>query len=170
MDTTILYIIFGTMLVVGLIGQRLLNPVKNTGKLKLVNMGDQEMEEIGVYVMNKLSGDYNVETPKFQLGTLKGTNTIGNPSGDVAASYVGQIDMIVLDPNIMRNHDLLVEDLFGYLAHEFQHYLDKLELGDSKKWEKEYEKNVEYYELKADNFMNKTKFVLIEDYLKNYSE
>jgi len=169
MDTTILYFVFGTLLVVSLIMRQLFDPIKNTSKLKLVNMDDVEMEEIGVYVMDKLSGDYNVSTPKFQLGTLKGTNTMGNPSGDVAASYLGQIDMIVLDPNIMRNYDLLVEDLFGYLAHEFQHYLDKLELGDSKKWEKEYEKNVEYYELKADNFMNKTKFELVKSYVKSIS-
>lgn len=169
MDTTIFYIIFGVMLAVGLIGQKLFDPYKNTAKLKLANMDDVEMDEIGHYVMDKLSNDYNVPTPKFKLGTLKGSNIMGNVKGDIAGSYLGELDMIVLDPDIMRGNGLIVEDLFGVLTHEFQHYLDKLELGDYKKWEKEYEKNMEFYELKADDFMNKTKFELVKSYVKSIS-
>ena len=41
------------------------------------------------------------------------------------------------------------------IAHEFQHYLDRLSFDTSEHWLSAYKKNINYYEFKANKFASK---------------
>ena len=53
--------------------------------------------------------------------------------------------------------------------HEFQHYLDRLSFDTPEQWSLTYEKNVNYYEYKANRFASKKLKKLSKMLLKNIS-
>jgi hypothetical protein len=155
MDTTILYIIFGVMLIVGLVGQYILNPYRKASTLDISDMDKDELEEILSWSLETLSEEYGVEVPKYKVGKLndpKYGRGIPPKEGYVdGAIYVCDLDLIVINQDYPKFGRTL-NDLLETICHEFQHYMDKLSMGDWKKWSKTYEENVDYYEMKAIQF------------------
>ena len=159
MDTTIFYIIFGLMLIFGLIGQYFLNPYRKANDMSIEEISREEIEHILSWTIETLSEEYGVEPPKYKVGKVNNPEYgkgLPQEKGKVdGAVFIGHLNLIVLNEKY-PTFGVPAGKLFGTICHEFQHYMDKLSMGSSDEWAKTYTENVDFYEMKAIQF-GKTK-------------
>ncbi len=171
MDTTILYYIFGSILVAGLIGQYLLNPYRKAAKLSLQDMSHEELAHILAWSIEYLSAENGVKCPNFRVGKVDepeygiiGLSKEKDPC--ILGIYVGDLDLIVINEKF-SDYGLTLLDLFGTICHEFQHYLDKLSKGNNNQWIVTYTENLDFYENRAEQFEKAKSKTLLKSYVKD---
>ena len=81
--------------------------------------------------------------------------------------FFGENNQISLQFKVLIEEGCTFSDMIYCIAHEFQHYLDRLSFETPEQWFLAYEKNVNYYEYKANRFASKklkrlTKNVLLD--------
>ena len=71
------------------------------------------------------------------------------------AFFSGKNNQISLQFKVFIEEGYTLCDMIDCIAHEFQHYLDRLSFETSDQWLSAYKKNINYYEFKANKFASK---------------
>ena len=79
--------------------------------------------------------------------------------------WVAEENKISLQLKVLIEEGCSLSDMIECIAHEFQHYLDAMSFDTPKQWMSAYEKNVNYYEFKANRFASKKLKKLLKIFL-----
>ena len=93
-------------------------------------------------------------------------NTVRYYNDRTLAFFCGVNNKISLQIETFKEEDCSFSGMVGCIAHEFQHYLDRLSFETPEQWSLAYEKNVNYYEYKANRFASKKQKKLSKMLLK----
>lgn len=140
------------------------NPYKELGEQLLredFNVTTEDAENMTDISLDYLSDMFGVTKPKFQIGKL---SKIDGQSP--MAIYACDHQTIFIDLEFQLATKTTFYEFFFTICHEFQHYLDHIEIGSASEWTNEYETNKEYYELKSDTFAEKETNRLIKHFVK----
>lgn len=140
------------------------NPYKELGEQLLredFNVTTEDAENMTDISLDYLSDMFGVTKPKFQIGKL---SKIDGQSP--MAIYACDHQTIFIDLEFQLATKTTIYEFFFTICHEFQHYLDHIEIGSASEWTNEYETNKEYYELKSDTFAEKETNRLIKHFVK----
>ena len=126
-------------------------------RIKLSNLTKEETSDICNYIIEKLSVEYRVINPKFTITNYKEDeiNAIKYSNSRTLAIFFGENNQISLQFKVLIEEGCTFSDMIDCIAHEFQHYLDRLSFETPEQWFLAYEKNVNYYEYKANRFASK---------------
>ena len=126
-------------------------------RIKLSNLTKEETEDVCLFIIEQLSQEYQVVNPKFEITNYKENeiNTVRYYNDRTLAFFCGVNNKISLQIETFKEEDCSFSDMVGCIAHEFQHYLDCLSFETPEQWSLAYEKNVNYYEYKANRFASK---------------
>ena len=124
---------------------------------KLDDLTEEEATDICNYVIEILSKEYNVVLPRFEITDYKENeiNTVKYSNGRTLAIFWGEKNQISLQLKVLIEERYTLCDMIDCIAHEFQHYLDRLSFETSDQWLSAYKKNINYYEFKANKFASK---------------
>ena len=82
-------------------------------------------------------------------------DTVKYSNGRTLAFFSGEKNLISLQFIVLIEEGYTLCDMIDCIAHEFQHYLDRLSFETSDQWFSAYKKNINYYEFKANKFASK---------------
>mgnify|MGYP001127724637 CR=1 FL=1 len=124
---------------------------------KLDDLTEEEATDICNYIIEILSQDYRVINPKFVITNYKQDeiDIIKYSNGRTLAFFSGKNNLISLQLKVLIEEGCTLCDMIDCIAHEFQHYLDRLSFETSDQWLSAYKKNINYYEFKANKFASK---------------
>lgn len=124
---------------------------------KLDDLTEEEATDICNYIIEILSQDYRVIKPKFVITNYKEDeiDSIRYSDGRTLAFFSGLNNQISLQLKVLIEEGGTLCDMIDCIAHEFQHYLDRLSFENSDQWNSAYKKNIKYYEFKANKFASK---------------
>ena len=124
---------------------------------KLDDLTEEEATDICNYIIEILSQDYRVINPKFVITNYKEDeiDAIQYSNGKTLAFFSGKNNQISLQLKVLIEEGYTLCDMIDCIAHEFQHYLDRLSFETSDQWLSAYKKNINYYEFKANKFASK---------------
>ena len=126
-------------------------------RIKLSDLTKEEATDICNYIIEILSQDYRVIKPKFVITNYKqyDIDVIKYSNGRTLAFFSGKNNQISLQLKVLIEEGCTLCDMIDCIAHEFQHYLDRLSFETSDQWLSAYKKNINYYEFKANKFASK---------------
>ena len=121
---------------------------------KLDDLTEEEATDTCNYIIEILSQDYRVIKPKFVITNYKEDeiDAIQYSNGKTLAFFSGKKNLISLQFIVLIEEGYTLCDMIDCIAHEFQHYLDRLSFETSDQWLSAYKKNINYYEFKANKF------------------
>ena len=124
---------------------------------KLDDLTEEEATDICNYIIEILSQEYRVINPKFVITNYKQDeiDIIKYSNGRTLAFFSGKNNLISLQLKVLIEEGYTLCDIIDCIAHEFQHYLDRLSFETSDQWLSAYKKNINYYEFKANKFASK---------------
>ena len=124
---------------------------------KLDDLTEEEATDICNYIIEILSQEYRVINPKFVITNYKQDeiDIIKYSNGRTLAFFSGKNNLISLQLKVLIEEGCTLCDMIDCIAHEFQHYLDRLSFETSDQWLSAYKKNINYYEFKANKFASK---------------
>ena len=124
---------------------------------KLDDLTEEEATDICNYIIEILSQEYRVINPKFVITNYKQDeiDIIKYSNGRTLAFFSGKNNLISLQLKVLIEEGCTLCDMIDCIAHEFQHYLDRLSFETSDHWLSAYKKNINYYEFKANKFASK---------------
>ena len=124
---------------------------------KLDDLTEEEAKDICNYIIEILSQEYRVINPKFVITNYKQDeiDIIKYSNGRTLAFFSGKNNLISLQLKVLIEEGCTLCDMIDCIAHEFQHYLDRLSFETSDQWLSAYKKNINYYEFKANKFASK---------------
>ena len=142
----------------------------NTRIVNRVKLGDLTQEEVldlCNYFIERLSQEYSVNIPTFEITNYKqdDLNVVRYSNGRTLAYFSGEENKISLQLKVLIEEGCSLSDMIECIAHEFQHYLDAMSFDTPKQWMSAYEKNVNYYEYKANRFASKKLKKLLKIFL-----
>jgi len=142
----------------------------NTRIVNSVKLGDLTQEEVldlCNYFIERLSQEYSVNIPTFEITNYKedDLNVVRYSNGRTLAYFTGEENKISLQLKVLIEEGCSLSDMIECIAHEFQHYLDAMSFDTPKQWMSAYEKNVNYYEYKANRFASKKLKKLLKNFL-----
>ena len=131
--------------------------IRLVNRIKLSNLTEEETSDICNYIIEKLSLEYRVINPKFTIINYKEDeiNAIKYSNSRTLAIFFGENNQISLQFKVLIEEGCTFSDMIDCIAHEFQHYLDRLSFETSDQWLSTYKKNINYYEFKANKFASK---------------
>lgn len=131
--------------------------IRLVNRIKLSNLTEEETSDICNYIIEKLSLEYRVINPKFTIINYKEDeiNAIKYSNSRTLAIFFGENNQISLQFKVLIEEGCTFSDMIDCIAHEFQHYLDRLSFETSDQWLSAYKKNINYYEFKANKFASK---------------
>ncbi len=150
-------IIISGLLVLFLIIHFNYSDIKLVNRIKLSDLTKEEATDICNYIIEILSQDYRVIKPKFVITNYKqyDIDVIKYSNGRTLAFFSGKNNQISLQLKVLIEEGCTLCDMIDCIAHEFQHYLDRLSFETSDQWLSAYKKNINYYEFKANKFASK---------------
>ena len=150
-------IIISGLLVLFLIIHFNYSDIKLVNRIKLSDLTEEEATDICNYIIEILSQDYRVINPKFVITNYKqdDIDVIKYSNGRTLAFFSGKNNQISLQLKVLIEEGCTLCDMIDCIAHEFQHYLDRLSFETSDQWLSAYKKNINYYEFKANKFASK---------------
>ena len=136
---------------------------------KLDDLTEEEATDICNYIIEILSQEYRVINPKFVITNYKQDeiDIIKYSNGRTLAFFSGKNNLISLQLKVLIEEGCTLCDMIDCIAHEFQHYLDRLSFETSDQWLSAYKKNINYYEFKANKFASKKLKRLTKNLLLN---
>lgn len=145
------------MVVIGIIIDYYNAPKRVINWIKLNELTHQETEDVCLYIIEELSQEYRVNNPKFEITDYEENeiNTLKYYNGLTLAFFCGVHNKISLQIETLKQEGYSFSNMVGCIAHEFQHYLDSLSFDTPEHWSLAYEKNINYYEYKANSFSSK---------------
>lgn len=131
--------------------------IRLINRIKLSDLTKEEISDICNYIIKRLSLEYCVINPKFTITNYKEDeiNAIKYLNCRTLALFFGENNQISLQFKVLIEEGCTFSDMIDCIAHEFQHYLDRLSFETPEQWFLAYEKNVNYYEYKANRFASK---------------
>tara|TARA_B100000497_G_scaffold104879_1_gene120833 strand:- start:164 stop:703 length:540 start_codon:yes stop_codon:yes gene_type:complete len=150
-------IIISGLLVLFLVIHFNYSDIKLVNRIKLSDLTEEEATDICNYIIEILSQDYRVINPKFVITNYKqdDVDVIKYSNGRTLAFFSGKNNQISLQLKVLIEEGCTLCDMIDCIAHEFQHYLDRLSFETSDQWLSAYKKNINYYEFKANKFASK---------------
>jgi len=150
-------IIISGLLVLFLVIHFNYSDIKLVNRIKLSDLTEEEATDICNYIIEILSQDYRVINPKFVITNYKqdDIDVIKYSNGRTLAFFSGKNNQISLQLKVLIEEGCTLCDMIDCIAHEFQHYLDRLSFETSDQWLSAYKKNINYYEFKANKFASK---------------
>ena len=150
-------IIISGLLVLFLVIHFNYSDIKLVNRIKLSDLTKEEATDICNYIIEILSQDYRVIKPKFVITNYKqyDIDVIKYSNGRTLAFFSGKNNQISLQLKVLIEEGCTLCDMIDCIAHEFQHYLDRLSFETSDQWLSAYKKNINYYEFKANKFASK---------------
>lgn len=151
------FFILHILVVLGIIIDYYSSPKRVINWIKLDELTHQETEDVCLFIIEQLSQEYRVINPKFEITNYKENeiNTVKYYNDGTLAFFCGVNNKISLQIETFKKEGCSFSDMVGCIAHEFQHYLDRLSFETPEQWSLAYEKNVYYYEYKANRFASK---------------
>ena len=151
------FFIFHILVVLGIIINYYSSPKRLINWIKLHELTHEETEDVCLFIIEQLSQEYRVINPKFEITNYKENeiNTVKYYNDGTLAFFCGVNNKISLQIETFKEEGCSFSDMVGCIAHEFQHYLDRLSFETPEQWSLAYEKNVNYYEYKANRFASK---------------
>ena len=165
------FFIIHILVILGIIIDYYSSPKRVINWIKLHELTYQETEDVCLFIIEQLSQEYQVVNPKFEITNYKENeiNTVRYYNNRTLAFFCGVNNKISLQIETFKEEDCSFSDMVGCIAHEFQHYLDRLSFETPEQWSLAYEKNVSYYEYKANRFATKKLKKLSKILLKQLS-
>ncbi len=165
------FFILHILVVLGIIIDYYSSPKRVINWTKLHELTHEETEDVCLFIIEQLSQEYQVINPKFEITNYKENeiNTVRYYNNRTLAFFCGVNNKISLQIETFKEEDCSFSDMVGCIAHEFQHYLDCLSFETPEQWSLAYEKNVNYYEYKANRFASKKLKKLSKILLKQLS-
>ena len=165
------FFILHILVVLGIIIDYYSSPKRVINWTKLHELTHEETEDVCLFIIEQLSQEYQVINPKFEITNYKENeiNTVRYYNDRTLAFFCGVNNKISLQIETFKEEDCSFSDMVGCIAHEFQHYLDCLSFETPEQWSLAYEKNVNYYEYKANRFASKKLKKLSKILLKQLS-
>ncbi len=165
------FFILHILVVLGIIIDYYSSPKRVINWTKLHELTHEETEDVCLFIIEQLSQEYQVINPKFEITNYKENeiNTVRYYNDRTLAFFCGVNNKISLQIETFKEEDCSFSDMVGCIAHEFQHYLDRLSFETPEQWSLAYEKNVNYYEYKANRFASKKLKKLSKILLKQLS-
>ena len=156
MDDTEFFILH-ILVVLGIIIDYYSSPKRVINWTKLHELTHKETEDICLFIIEQLSQEYRVINPEFEITNYKENeiDTVRYYNDRTLAFFCGVNNKISLQIETFKEEGYSFSDMIGCIAHEFQHYLDRLSFDTPEQWSLAYEKNVSYYEYKANRFASK---------------
>ena len=156
MDNTEFFILH-ILVVLGVIIDYYSSPKRVINWIKLNELTHQETEDVCLFIIEGLSQEYCVNNPKFEITDYKEKeiNAVRYTNGSTLAFFCGEKSKISLQIETLKQESCSFSDMVDCIAHEFQHYLDRLSFETSDQWLSAYKKNINYYEFKANKFASK---------------
>tara|TARA_B110000046_G_scaffold176616_1_gene202473 strand:+ start:1537 stop:2049 length:513 start_codon:yes stop_codon:yes gene_type:complete len=156
MDNTEFFILH-ILVVLGIIIDYYSSPKRVINWIKLHELTHQETEDICHFIIEQLSQEYRVINPEFEITNYEESeiNSVKYNNGLTLAFFCGVNNKISLQIETFKEEGCSFSSMVGCIAHEFQHYLDSLSFETPEQWSLAYEKNVNYYEYKANSFASK---------------
>ena len=151
------FFILHILVVLGIIIDYYSSPKRVINWIKLHELTLQETEDVCLLIIKQLSQEYRVINPKFEITNYEENeiNTVKYYNDRTLAFFCGVNNKISLQIETFKEEGCSFSDMVGSIAHEFQHYLDRLSFETPEQWFLAYEKNVNYYEYKANRFASK---------------
>ena len=151
------FFILHILVVLGIIIDYYSSPKRVINWTKLHELTHKETEDICLFIIEQLSQEYRVINPKFEITNYKENeiNTVKYYNDGTLAFFCGVNNKISLQIETFKKEGCSFSEMVGCIAHEFQHYLDRLSFETPEQWSLAYEKNVNYYEYKANRFASK---------------
>jgi hypothetical protein len=156
MDNTEFFILH-ILVVLGVIIDYNSSPKRVINWIKLNELTHQETEDVCLFIIEGLSQEYRVNNPKFEITDYKEKeiNAVRYTNGSTLAFFCGEKSKISLQIETLKQESCSFSDMVDCIAHEFQHYLDRLSFETPDQWLSAYKKNINYYEFKANKFASK---------------
>ena len=151
------FFILHILVVLGIIIDYYSSPKRVINWTKLHELTHKETEDICLFIIEQLSQEYRVINPEFEITNYKENeiDTVRYYNDRTLAFFCGVNNKISLQIETFKEEGYSFSDMIGCIAHEFQHYLDRLSFETPEQWSLAYEKNVNYYEYKANRFASK---------------
>ena len=102
--------------------------IKLVNRIKLSDLTEEETSDICNYIIEKLSTEYRVINPKFVITNYEEDEikVIQYSNGRTLAFFSGKNNQISLQLKVLIEEGYKLCDMIDFIAHEFQHYLDRL--------------------------------------------
>ena len=151
------FFILHKLVVLGIIIDYYSSPKRVINWIKLDELTHKETEDVCLLIIDQLSQEYRVINPEFEITNYEENeiNTVKYYNDRTLAFFCGVNNKISLQIKTFKEECCSFSDMVGCIAHEFQHYLDRLSFETPEQWSLAYEKNVNYYEYKANRFASK---------------
>ena len=151
------FFILHILVVLGIIIDYYSSPKRVINWTKLHELTHKETEDICLFIIEQLSQEYRVINPEFEITNYKENeiDTVRYYNDRTLAFFCGVNNKISLQIETFKKEGCSFSEMVGCIAHEFQHYLDRLSFETPEQWSLAYEKNVNYYEYKANRFASK---------------